>query len=145
MRRQSSNARATSAACVRSPTTTSAPVARSASAAFILAPDQRPDRQAAPAQQLHNGAANRTDATGGAGDKDGVLDRHLGVSLPTQALTHPGPLQTSRSLLVETTSTPPVVSTKSSTTRLSIAAGLRAFHTRSQNSSTILTEFIVRK
>src|SRR5262249_22544217 len=40
----------------------------------------------------------------------------------------------------ETTSTPPVVRTKSSTTNRSIAFGSRAFQTAAQNSSTTLTE-----
>src|SRR5262249_27094209 len=40
---------------------------------------------------------------------------------------------------LETTSTPPVVRTKSSTTNRSIASGSRAFQTAAQNSSTILT------
>jgi hypothetical protein len=49
----------------------------------------------------------------------------------------------SLNLFLETTSTPPVVITKSSITKSLIAAGLGAFQTRSQDSSTILTEFIV--
>ena len=41
-----------------------------------------------------------------------------------------------------TMSTSPVVMTKSSTTNLSIASGLRAFQTAVPNSSALLTEFI---
>src|SRR5262249_20458665 len=44
---------------------------------------------------------------------------------------------------LETTSTPPVVRTKSSTTNPSIASGSRTFQTAAQNSSTTLTESLL--
>jgi hypothetical protein len=62
--------------------------------------------------------------------------RATAETVPKNCVAH------SLNLSLVTTSTPPVVMTKSSTTNLSIASGLRAFQTAAQKSSTILTEFL---